>query len=106
MLPTYMNSWSRIAREQQKIVSNKIVERDEKYGKLLKYYRFEDKIAWGDSQIKSQIQCNPEYVQICKDIVEQTYYLEYVKDTLETIKGNHFIVQEYNKMTNKMEGVI
>lgn len=99
-----MNSWSRIAREQQKVVSNLTVDRDETYGKLLKYYRFEDKIAWGDSQIKSQIQCNPEYVKICKDIAEQTSYLEYVKDTLDTIKGNHFIVQEYNRMVDKMNG--
>jgi hypothetical protein len=106
MLPTYVNEWARIVREQQAVVTNLIVDRDAKYGELLKHYRFEDQYTWGDTQLKSQIQNDPAYIKICRDIAEQQYYYDYAKDILDTIKGNHFIVQEYNKMKKESTGAL
>lgn len=106
MLPTYVQQWARIVSEQQAEVSKLAVDKDEKFGKLLKYFRFDDTVAWGDSQIKSQILSHPEYVSICRDQALQQSYLDYVKDILDTIKGNHFIIQEYNKMKQASEGTI
>lgn len=106
MLPTYVNEWARIVREQQAVLANLIVDRDAKYGELLKHYRFNDQYTWGDAQLKSQIQNDATYIEICREIAEQQYYYDYAKDILDTIKGNHFIIQEYNKMKKESTGTI
>ena len=82
------------------IVANLRVDKDALYGELLKHYRFEDKYTWGDTQLKSQIMNDKRYIDKSKELAEQEYYYDYAKDILDTIKSNHFIVQEYNKMKN------
>lgn len=105
-LPILVNEWSRLVSEQQMVVAKLTVDRDAKFGELVKYYRFDDQYAWSDSQIKSQVQNNQEYIKICKQLAEQTSYLSNIRDILETIKGNHFILQEYNKMKQAAEGTL
>lgn len=106
MIPTYINEWARIVREQQWIVANLRVEKDALYGELLKHYRFDDKYTWGDTQLKSQIMNDQRYIDKSKELAEQEYYYDYAKDILDTIKGNHFIVQEFNKMKKDAEGTL
>lgn len=106
MIPTYVNEWARIVREQQWIVARLKVDKDALYGELLKHYRFEDKYSWGDTQLKSQIMNDKKYIDLSRELAEQEYYYDYVKDILDTIKGNHFIVQEYNKMKKDAEGTL
>lgn len=106
MIPTYVNEWARIVREQQWVVARLKVDKDALYGELLKHYRFEDKYSWGDTQLKSQILNDKKYIDLCRELAEQEYYYDYVKDILDTIKGNHFIVQEYNKMKKDAEGTL
>lgn len=105
-LPIYVNEWARIVREQQYVVAQLRVDKDALYGELLKHYRFEDKYTWGDTQLKSQIQNDKRYIDISKDLAEQEYYYDYSKDILDTLKGNHFIVQEYNKMKKDATGTL
>ena len=106
MLPTYMNEWSKIVREQQKELCNLLIDRDELYGQKMKFYKYDDKVSWSDSQLKTRIQYDTDYVKISKQVTEQQYYLDRVKDILDILKGNHFIVQEYNKMKKESEGSI
>ena len=106
MLPTYMNEWSNIVREQQKELCNLLIDRDELYGQKMKFYKYDDKVSWSDSQLKTRIQYDADYVRMCKQVTEQQYYLDRVKDILDILKGNHFIVQEYNKMKKESEGSI
>lgn len=106
MLPTYINEWARIVREQQYVVAELRVDKDALYGELLKHYRFEDKYTWGDTQLKSQIQNDKRYIDKSKELAEQEYYYDYSKDILDTLKGNHFIVQEYNKMKKDATGTL
>ena len=106
MLPTYMNEWSKIVREQQKELCNLLIDRDELYGQKMKFYKYDDKVSWSDSQLKIRIQYDVDYVKISKQVTEQQYYLDRVKDILDILKGNHFIVQEYNKMKKESEGSI
>lgn len=106
MLPTYMNEWSKIVREQQKELCNLLIDRDELYGQKMKFYKYDDKVSWSDSQLKTRIQYDADYVKISKQVTEQQYYLDRVKDILDILKGNHFIVQEYNKMKKESEGSI
>lgn len=106
MLPTYMNKWSKIVREQQKELCNLLIDRDELYGQKMKFYKYDDKVSWSDSQLKTRIQYDADYVKISKQVTEQQYYLDRVKDILDILKGNHFIVQEYNKMKKESEGSI
>lgn len=105
-LPTYINEWARIVREQQYVVATLRVDRDALYGELLKHYRFEDKYTWGDTQLKSQISNDKRYIDKCKELAEQEYYYDYTKDILDTLKSNHFVVQEYNKMKKEAEGTL
>lgn len=106
MIPTYINEWARIVREQQWVVANLRVDKDALYGELLKHYRFEDKYTWGDTQLKSQIMNDKRYIDKSKELAEQEYYYDYAKDILDAIKSNHFIVQEYNKMKKDAEGTL
>ena len=76
MLPTYINEWARIVREQQYVVSILRVDKDALYGELLKHYRFEDKYTWGDTQLKSQISNDKRYIDKCKELAEQEYYYD------------------------------
>ena len=71
-----------------------------------KHYRFEDKYTWGDTQLKCQISNDKRYIDKCKELAEQEYYYDYTKDILETLKSNHFVVQEYNKMKKEAEGTL
>ena len=106
MLPIYMSEWSKIVREQQKELCNLLIDRDELYGQKMKFYKYDDKVSWSDSQLKTRIQYDADYVKISKQVTEQQYYLDRVKDILDILKGNHFIVQEYNKMKKESEGSI
>lgn len=93
---TYVQKWVRLWSEQKNLVEQLKVEKNRLYGEKFKHYRFDDNVAWtNDKQIDSQVCKDPEYINLCRTINEQTYYLNFLAQTLENIKSMGFIIKEY-----------
>ena len=65
-------------------------------GQLFKHYKFEDNYTWGSTkEIESQIQCDPAYTKMQRDLNKQKYYLNFITETLNDIKGMGFVIKNY-----------
>lgn len=94
-IPSLIQRWTKVYTEQNALVERLRMDKGEKYGKLVEFYRFHDKIAWPDRQIDGQINSNADFLKICRDLEEQKFYLEYIKETLANIKGLSFQIKNY-----------
>lgn len=65
-------------------------------GELFKYYKFNDSCAWGSTkEIETQIQSNPVYCKMLRETNAQKYYLNFIQETLNTMKGLNFVIKNY-----------
>ena len=68
----------------------------EKYGALVKFYKFDDSYSWGNAkEIDSQINANPEYCKMLREINQQKYFLNFITETLSNMKNLGFVIKNY-----------
>lgn len=67
-----------------------------KYGELVKFYKFNDSYSWGNAkEIDSQINANPDYCKMLREINEQKYFLTFISETLSNMKNLGFVIKNY-----------
>lgn len=62
----------------------------------MKFYKFDDSYSWGNAkEIDSQINANPEYCKIMREINQQKYFLNFITETLINMKNLGFVIKNY-----------
>ena len=87
------------------IVKDMKIKANEKYGELVKFYKFNDNYSWNNAkEIDSQINANPEYCKIMRSINEQEYFLTFITETLEDFKNLGYNIKNYLDYKKLMMG--
>lgn len=95
-LPTLIMKWQKLYANQLYIVKAMEIDCGEKYGELLKYYKFQDSCAWSTTkEIESQINSNPVYCKMLRDVNTQKYYLNFIQETMNDMKNLNFVIKNY-----------
>ena len=88
LLPTFISDWQKLYANQTYIVKKLEIDAGVKYGELVKFYKFQDNYSWGNAkEIDSQINANPEYCKMLREINEQKYFLTFITETLSNKIG-------------------
>lgn len=96
LLPTFISDWQKLYANQTYIVKKLEIDSAIKYGELVKYYKFQDNYSWGNAkEIDSQINANPEYCKMLREINEQKYFLTFITETLSNMKNLGFVIKNY-----------
>lgn len=96
LLPSLIMKWQKLYANQLYMVKELEIDCCEMYGKKLKHYKFEDSCAWGTTkEIESQIQSDKEYCDLLRKTNAQKYYLKFIEETLNTLKGLNFVIKNY-----------
>lgn len=96
LLPTYISDWQKLFANQTFIVKKMEIDAGVKYGELVKYYKFNDSYSWSNAkEIDSQINANPDYCKMLRDINEQKYFLTFISETLSNMKNLGFVIKNY-----------
>lgn len=96
LLPTFISDWQKLYANQTYIVKKLEIDAAIKYGELVKYYKFQDNYSWGNAkEIDSQINANPEYCKMLREINEQKYFLTFITETLSNMKNLGFVIKNY-----------
>ena len=102
-LPTLIGKYQKLYANQTYIVKKLEIDAAEKYGELVKYYKFQDSFSWSNAkEIDSQINANPQYCQILREINQQKYFLNFITETLSNMKNLAFVIKnfiDYKKIT-------
>lgn len=107
ILPSLVQKWQTLYTKQNFIVQKAKIDLEELYGQLFKHYKFDDNYSWGSTkEIESQIYADPNYVQKLRDYTDQKYYLEYIIETLGTIKGLSFTIKNYIEYKKMMTSIL
>ena len=62
----------------------------------MKVYKFDDSYSWGNAkEIDSQINANPEYCKLMREINQQKYFLNFITETLSNMKNLGFVIKNY-----------
>ena len=62
----------------------------------MKFYKFDDSYSWGNAkEIDSQINANPEYCKLMREINQQKYFLNFITETLSNMKNVGFVIKNY-----------
>ena len=105
LLPTYIYEWQRLYADLTYIVKDMKIKANEKYGELVKLYKFNDNYSWNNAkEIDSQINANPEYCKIMRSINEQEYFLTFITETLEDFKNLGYNIKNYLDYKKLMMG--
>ena len=92
LLPTFISDWQKLYANQTYIVKKLEIDAGVKYGELVKFYKFQDNYSWGNAkEIDSQINANPEYCKMLREINEQKYFLTFITETLSNMKNLGFV---------------
>jgi hypothetical protein len=95
-LPTLIGKYQKLYANQTYIVKKLEIDAGEKYGELVKYYKFQDSFSWSNAkEIDSQINANPEYCKILREINQQKYFLNFISETLSNMKNLAFVIKNY-----------
>lgn len=81
-----------------KLISLKIwkLRQPKSTGHLVKFYKFDDSYSWGNAkEIDSQINANPEYCKMLREINQQKYFLNFITETLSNMKNLGFVIKNY-----------
>ena len=67
------------------------------YGKLYKEKKFNDDCDWGTASrgIDSQIKSDSNYCSRLRSLAAQQYYLDFISETLATLKQMHYTIKNY-----------
>ncbi len=96
LLPTFISDWQKLYANQTYIVKKLEIDAGVKYGELVKFYKFQDNYSWGNAkEIDSQINANPEYCKMLREINEQKYFLTFITETLSNMKNLGFVIKNY-----------
>ena len=96
LIPTFISDWQKLYANQTYIVKKLEIDAAIKYGELVKYYKFQDNYSWGNAkEIDSQINANPEYCKMLREINEQKYFLTFITETLSNMKNLGFVIKNY-----------
>lgn len=96
LLPTFISDWQKLYANQTYIVKKLEIDAAIKYGELVKYYKFQDNFSWGNAkEIDSQINANPDYCKMLREINEQKYFLTFITETLSNMKNLGFVIKNY-----------
>lgn len=96
LLPTFISEWQKLYANQTYIVKDMEIKAAEKYGQLVKFYKFNDSYSWGNAkEIDSQINANPEYCKLMREINQQKYFLNFITETLSNMKNLGFVIKNY-----------
>lgn len=103
-LPTIIQRWTKLYTNQNYCVQILKIELDELYGELFKEYKFESNYDWGNTTkgIDSQIYADKRYTTKLRELAAQKYYLDYISETLGTLKQMHYTIKnflDYKKIT-------
>jgi hypothetical protein len=102
-LPTLIGKYQKLYANQTYIVKKLEIDAAEKYGELVKYYKFQDSFSWSNAkEIDSQINANTQYCQILREINQQKYFLNFITETLSNMKNLAFVIKnfiDYKKIT-------
>ena len=95
-LPTLIGKYQKLYANQTYIVKKLEIDAGEKYGELVKYYKFQDSFSWSNAkEIDSQINANPEYCKILREINQQKCFLNFITETLSKMKNLAFVIKNY-----------
>ena len=95
-LPTLIGKYQKLYANQTYIVKKLEIDASEKYGELVKYYKFQDSFSWSNAkEIDSQINANPEYCKILREINQQKYFLNFITETLSNMKNLAFVIKNF-----------
>lgn len=96
LLPTFISEWQKLYANQTFIVKKLEIDAGVKYGELVKYYKFDDNYSWSNAkEIDSQINANPVYCKMLREINEQKYFLTFITETLSNMKNLGFVIKNY-----------
>ena len=91
-----IGTYQKLYANQTYIVKKLEIDAAEKYGELVKYYKFQDSFSWSNAkEIDSQINANPEYCKILREINQQKYFLNFITETLSNMKNLAFVIKNY-----------
>ncbi len=95
VLPSIIQKWTEYYTQQMAVIKALEVKKVETYAKLEEDWKFNKKVAWSGRELNDQVQGDPKYTSILREIAEQNFYLEYIKGTLDNIKGIVYVIRDY-----------
>lgn len=95
IIPSLVQRWTRLFVEQNSLCEKLKIDRQELYGKLVYDYRFNKPVAWDGKQMEAQILADPQYLVLVRNLEEQKYYLNYIEETMNTVKGLGFTIRDF-----------
>lgn len=95
VLPSLIQKWTEYFTQQNAVVKMLEVKRAEVYATLEDDWKFHKKVAWSGRELSDQILGDPKYTAVMREIAEQTFYLEYIKGTLDNVKGIVYTIRDY-----------
>ena len=96
-LPTLIQKWTKYYTNQKYSVECEKIDLEEMYGKLYKEKKFNDDCDWGTASrgIDSQIKSDSNYCSRLRSLAAQQYYLDFISETLATLKQMHYTIKNY-----------
>lgn len=96
-LPGIIQRWTKLYTKQNYSVMLLKMELDVLYGELYKKYKFESNYDWGSGTkgIDSQIYADKDYTAKNRELATQKYYLEFISETLNTMKQMHYTIKNF-----------
>lgn len=96
LLPSLIQRWQKLYTKQNYDVQCLKINIDEMYGCKLKHYKTGDDIIWANArEIDSQINSDPDYLALIREHAAQKYYLDYIGEVLQTLKGLNYTIKNY-----------
>lgn len=95
ILPSLIQKWNEYYTQQNVIVKMLDIKKAELYAKLEEEWKFHKNIAWSGRELNDQVLGDPKFLALERERAEQNFYLEYIKGTLDNIKGNQYTIRDY-----------
>lgn len=95
ILPSLVQKWNEYYTQQNVIVKMLDIKKAELYAKLEEEWKFHKNIAWSGRELNDQVLGDPKFLALERERAEQNFYLEYIKGTLDNIKGNQYTIRDY-----------
>lgn len=91
---------------ENKLLNKLKIKRDEKKGELIEHFKFTASRRWENkSEIETQINRDPAYIQILHDIEDQQEIVTYLEQSLESFKQLSFQINNHINWTKFQAGV-
>lgn len=95
VLPSIVQKWNEYYTQQNVIVKMLDIKRAELYAKLEEEWKFHKNIAWSGRELNDQVMGDPKFLALERERAEQNFYLEYIKGTLDNVKGVAYTIRDY-----------